>query len=143
AASGCDDRATSYIGADWPAAACEVTPAAPPAALRADPFYAKYLDANGIPVLASARPADSALQQACRIVVHVTGARDDVRGAMAAAGMRVAVIARDEHTTSIPEHRDLYTAFPGTDWDATTRGVGATRARPVSSCGEENLLCLT
>ena len=44
-------------------------------------------------------------------------------------------------TTDIPEYADLYAAFPGTDWN-TLRGLGATHARPVSSCDEQNLLCL-
>jgi hypothetical protein len=46
-------------------------------------------------------------------------------------------------TTDIPEHSDLYQVFPQQDWDNRTRGVGATSVRPVSSCGEENLLCLS
>ena len=131
---------TKYIGADQPAAGCNAAPAPPPGGLGLDPFYAKYLDANGIPVLGSPQPSDAALSQACLIVVRMLAHHDTLRQALIADNMRVAVIARGEVTTDIPEYRDLTTAFPGTDWNAL-RGVGATLARPVSSAGEENLLC--
>jgi hypothetical protein len=136
----CGWGGNKVIGADNPAATCEVTPGAPPASVTTDPFYGKYLDATGMPVLGSARAQDAALVKACIIVVRTLSKRDDVRRAMIAAGMRAAVLARDEVTTDIPEYRDLYSAFPGTDWNSL-RGLGATNARPVSSVGEENLLC--
>ncbi|MCU0353040.1 MAG: hypothetical protein MUD08_04760 [Cytophagales bacterium] len=60
---------------------------------------------------------------------------------MIASKTRVAVMAASEVTTDIPEHRDLYQAFPGTDWNKRARGLGATPERPASSCAEENLLC--
>jgi hypothetical protein len=140
AAAACDAGKTKIIGADYPAAACGATPAPPPASLQLDPFYTKYLDANGIPVLASAVVADRALLEACTVVVHVLGPREDLRQALVARRMRVAVIGRAEVTTDIPEYRDLDVAFPLSNWDAL-RGVGATLVRPVSSCGEENILC--
>jgi hypothetical protein len=137
---GCGWSGNRVIGADNPAATCEVTPGAPPASVTSDPFYGKYLDATGVPVLGSAKVQDAALVKACIIVVRMLSKRDDVRQAMVAARMRAAVLARDEVTTDIPEYRDLYSAFPGTDWN-TFRGLGATTVRPVSSTGEENLLC--
>jgi hypothetical protein len=123
-------------------AACHVLPTAPPASLGLSSFYAKYVDANGIPILSSSRAASAALGQACSIVVHMLAARDDVRQALISDGVRVAVIAQGEVTTDFPEYSDLNTAFPGTNWDSI-RGVSATKARPVCSSGEENLLCLT
>ena len=131
---------TEYIGADQPAAGCDTAPTSPPTSLGLDPFYQKYLDATGIPVLGSSRLSDAALTQACTIVVRMLARRDPLRQALMADNMRVAVIARGEVTTDIPEYSDLYTAFPGTDWNAV-RGAGATLARPVTSAGEENLLC--
>jgi hypothetical protein len=139
--AGCDAGETKLIGADYPAAACAVPPRAPPSSLGADPFYGKYLDGAGIPVLSSARVSDQALTSACVLVVRMASARADVRQTMMGQGMRVAVIARDEVTTDIPEYRNLYTTFPDGKWDEL-RGVGATLAIPVSSVGEENLLCL-
>jgi hypothetical protein len=140
AAGACDGQ-VKIIGADLPAASCDVTPAAPPASLGLDPFYKKYLDGNGIPVLASAQVSDAAVVQACTITVRMLAKSSDLRQAMASARMHAAVIGRNEVTTDIPEYRDLNTAFPNTDWN-TLRGVGATMARPVVSAGEENLLCL-
>jgi hypothetical protein len=55
--------------------------------------------------------------------------------------VRIAVMAKDEVTTNIPEHSDLNKVFPGTNWDTRGRGFGATIERPATSCAEENLLC--
>ncbi len=141
ALAGCDAGETKLIGADFPAAGCAVTPAPPPAAVTVDPFYGKYLDAGGIPVLSSSQASDEALVSACVIVVRMGSARDDVRRTMIGQGMRVVVLARGEVTTDVPEYSDLYTTFPMGRWDEL-RGVGATLGTPVSSAGEENLLCL-
>lgn len=112
-----------------------------PSELGLDPFYKKYVDAAGIPVISSEKVPDAALLRACSVVVRMLGHRDDVRQAMIANRTRVAVMAETEVTTDIPEHSDLYEAFPGTDWDTRARGLGATPARPASSCAEENVLC--
>ena len=69
--------------------------------------------------------------------------RSDVRAAMTSKKARLAVMARTEVTTDVPEHADLYQAFPGTDWNVRARGLGGTVARPATSCAEENLLCDT
>ncbi|WP_437336034.1 hypothetical protein [Sorangium sp. So ce394] len=120
--------------------ACASVSEVPPE-LGLDPFYKKYVDASGIPVVSSERPPDAALLRACSVVVRMLGLRDDVRLAMIENRTRVAVMAETEVTTDIPEHSDLYEAFPGTDWDTRARGLGATPARPASSCAEENVLC--
>jgi hypothetical protein len=138
-AGGCDAGATKQIGLDNPATSCLAAPTTPPDGI--DSFYGKYLDGNGIPVLASSAVSDTALSVACVIVVRMLGLRDDVRARIMQQQMRVAVIGRNEVTTNIPEYANLYTMFPGQDWDRL-RGVGATLIIPVSSVGEENLLCL-
>ena len=74
------------------------------------------------------------------MVSHMQPLNGAIWDAMVRRGMRAAVIARDEKLTQIPEYADLYSVFPNRDWDAL-RGVGATLDRPVSSVGEENLLC--
>jgi hypothetical protein len=140
-AGACDGSKTAYMGAHAPFAGCVTSPTAPPAALGLDPFYAKYLDGFGTPVVSSAAVGDQALAAACRITGEVVALRADVRAALAANRLHVAVLAAGERTTDIPEHADLYSAFPDTDWN-TLRSIGATRARPVASTGEENLLCL-
>lgn len=82
-----------------------------------------------------------ALQWAWYQTREMTTLRPDLLAAMVSLDTRVAVMSVDEVTTDIPEHSDLYTAFPGTDWDAYARGLGATPERPVSSAAEENVLC--
>lgn len=113
-----------------------------PAALHAQPaagFYAQQVDAGGLPVLASARVDPLALQAAAQVVQGMMARRADLLAVLRAAGVRVAVIGRDEVTTDIPEYADLQ---PREHWNARTRGVGATRQRPVCSAAEENLLGL-
>jgi hypothetical protein len=136
--AGCDAGTTKLIGADF----CAGAPAIPDPALGFDPFYQKYLDGNGIPVLASADVKDQAVIAACKIVVLMVKKSKDVRAALIKQHQRVAIIGVNEVTTDIPEYRNLYQMFPNSsDWDRL-RGVGATIQIPVSSVGEENLLCL-
>ena len=138
AGAGCDAGKTKLIGHEDPEARCLLAPTAPPAGTPA--FYEKYLDAYGIPVMASAAVSDTALTRACLIAVNLVRFRADVREKLIQQRQRIAVLGLDEVTTDVPEYANLYATFPG-DWDAF-RGVGATIAIPVSSAGEENLLCL-
>ncbi|CAH1802796.1 unnamed protein product, partial [Owenia fusiformis] len=100
-------------------------------------FYQKYTEAYGIPVVSSSRVSDSALQRACYVLRFMLADRYDVRNAFYKSSGRVALIATSEGTTSIPEH-----SYLPNWWNQRARGLGATRARPVSSAGEENALCL-
>ena len=79
--------------------------ASPPPALRADPFYAKYVDAAGIPILSSARVPDRALVTARAIVAGMIAHRPDLAAYIVASGTRVAIMAEDEFTTDLPEQR--------------------------------------
>ena len=114
---------------------------APPAelveAFELDPFYAKHLDAGGIPILASARVNDYALFEARYLIDRMLAGREDLRTAIAEQKVRFAIMAPSEFTTDVPEHSDL---SPPGYWDRRARGLGATRQRPCVSCGEENLL---
>ena len=109
----------------------------PPARLGLAPFYEKYLDAEGLPIVSSAKVPDKALIEARSIVDHMLALRPDVRAEMIRAKVLVAVMARSEVTTDIPEHADLK---PKAYWDARARGLGGTVWRPACSCAEENLL---
>jgi hypothetical protein len=80
---------------------------APPRSLDLDPFYAKSVDAGGIPVTASARVPDAALLAARDIVDGMLHERPDIRRRMIAMGERVGVLAPDEMITDLPEERDL------------------------------------
>ena len=115
----------------------------PPAESGFDPFYEKYVDLEGFPIIASARVADEALLQARRLMREMLADRRDVIATLAANSVRVSIMAAGSVITEIPELSDLYEVFPGTDWDNRTRGggVGPTFARPVLAIAEENLLC--
>jgi hypothetical protein len=132
----------SHTGTGVSAAGDCAKPGPMPAALQLAPFYEKYIDAGGIPVVSSAGVSDLALERACDISIHVLSKRADVRARMLANNLRVVVIARDEVMTDIPEYRDLYTQAPNLDWDKEARGTGPARGGiPLASAGEENLLC--
>jgi len=77
----------------------------PPPALRLDPFYARYLDAGGIPIVASARVPEAALERARGLVLAMLAARPDLRAELVREGARVGIIAADEAITDLPEHR--------------------------------------
>ena len=115
----------------------------PPAELGFDPFYEKYLDLEGLPIISSARVPDEVLLQARRLISEMLTNRRDVLSTLAANSVRVAIMAESSGITELPELSDLYEAFPGVDWDNRTRGggVGPTFERPVIAIAEENLLC--
>ena len=123
-----------------PGARARLVPAAPPAGL--DPFYKKYLDGDGIPVLASAAVSDDA--RSGRVHdrrAHAEQARrrppGDDRPADARRHHR-----RQRGDDRHPRVRATSTrCFPG----RTGTGCAGSARRsmiPVSSVGEENLLCL-
>lgn len=106
--------------------------------LALDPFYQKFLEVDGLPVVSSGGVSDFALREAAWILHHMLGTRGDILRAMADNDVRVVVMAWNEYTTDVPEHRHL---TPKVYWDRRARGLGASRRVPVVSCGQENLLC--
>ena len=88
-------------------------------------------------MIASTDVPDEALLMARDIMGHMLAHRPDVRDRIIHSNIRVAVMSQREVTTDIPEHRDL---APKAYWDKRARGLGATAARPATSCAEENLL---
>lgn len=109
----------------------------PPAELKLVPFYKKYLDAGGYPIVSSDKVNDYALREAAYLVDMMLSARPDLRKVMVASGSRLIVIAHSEFTTDIPEYSQLK---PKDYWDARARGLGGSREEPVCSCAEENVL---
>jgi hypothetical protein len=109
----------------------------PPAVMKLAPFYAKYVDAHGYPIVSSSQVNDYALKEAAYLVDMLLANRPDLRQAMVASGSRLIVMAHDEMTTDIPEHSHL---SPKDYWDARARGLGGSHDEPVCSCAEENLL---
>ena len=113
----------------------------PPASLGLDPFYGKLLDADGLLIVTSDKVPDTALFRARDITDEMLINRPDLRATMSGLGVRVVVIAESEVTTDIPEWSDLNEVFPIWDWDTRARGLGATRERPATGAGVENVLC--
>jgi hypothetical protein len=140
-------------------AAAAVPVAPPPATLGIDPFYRKYTDAGGIPVLGSAKTPDAALRVARATMLEMLAKRPDIRARLVRQGVRVAVLAPDDAITDLPEHRDwkkparddprlttcelkhyaLIEAATDRDyWNARSRGAGG----QLTAAGAENLLAL-
>ena len=92
-------------------------------------------------MISSERVEDRALLVAREIVEEMLAHREDVLGAMLMRGAYVGIMSRDEVTTDIPEHRHLAND-PAIDWDQRARGLGGTPSNPITTAGEENLLCL-
>jgi hypothetical protein len=124
----------SVLGEDSPKYAV----ATPPADLKLDRVYTKYVSASGYPIISSAKVNDYALKEAAYLVDMLLAKRPDVRKAMIVSGSRLIVMAHDEFTTNVPEHAHLKAKDY---WDARARGLGGSEHDPVCSCGEENLLC--
>ncbi|WP_162314470.1 hypothetical protein [Pseudoxanthomonas yeongjuensis] len=103
-----------------------------------NPFYEKYADANGLPVLSSADPDDAALERACKLAVNMLSHRPDVRAKLIELRARFVVIGRHEGTADIPEYGFRDKSQQERDAiNARARGLGGQAA----SCGEENLMC--
>jgi hypothetical protein len=98
-------------------------------------FYKKYLDVQGMPVVASAEVADRALQRTREIVTHMLAGRPDVVQAMGDRGMYLIIIGKDQVYTDMPEYRNS----PNPQFqNERVRGTGGF----PTSFGEENLLSL-
>jgi hypothetical protein len=99
-------------------------------------FYKKYLDIEGLPLAASGEVADEALQRDYDIVTHMLAGRPDILHEMVVSGTRLIIIGKDQHYTDMPEYRhDPNPAY----LNERVRGTGGI---PITSFGEENLLCL-
>ncbi len=125
---------------------CAVGPV--PASLNLNPdqdaYYSQYADANGLPVLGGDLVSAPALTHACETILGMMSLRQDLLEQMIANGTLAAVTGDGEGITQIPAYSDLDAVFPisGDTWDNRARGgLGATKARPVSSGTEENVLC--
>jgi len=109
----------------------------PPASMGLDPFYQKYVDAHGFPVVASEKVNDYALKEAAFLIDLMLAKRPDIKKAMVKSKSRMIVMAYNEFTSDVPEHMHLK---PAKFWDRRARGLGGSKTDPVCSCGEENLL---
>ena len=111
-----------------------------PDSLGLDPFYVKYVDVNGLPLISSWRVPDSAFVAAHRTLYAMTCMLPPaVLDSMVARGTRIAIMGRYEGTTDIPEHHYLVNDT-SLNWDLRARGLGGDLELPLTSCAEENVL---
>jgi alpha-glucosidase len=96
-------------------------------------FYKKYLEVDGMPIVAAAEVADDALRRTRDIVAHMLAGRPDVVRAMVESRMYLIIIGKDQLYTDMPEYR--HHPDPAFQ-NERVRGTGG---RPTSF-GEENLL---
>lgn len=128
----------SYFSANLMAQKLEIT--SPPKELGLDPFYKKYVNANGIHIVSSWRVPDSAFVAAYKTVTSITSVLPkEVMESLISRGTRIGIMARYEGTTDIPEHRHLVNDTT-INWDLRARGLGGTMRHPFSTCAEENIL---
>ena len=132
-------RTGDFFGQYWKISLAKFI-TAPPASLRLNSFYRKYLDADGIPVISSDRVPDAALHQVRFMALHMLSKKPEVLAEMVRHGARIAVMAKTEVTTNIPEHAHLR-SDRSENWDTRARGLGGMISVPTGSCAEENVLC--
>lgn len=114
---------------------------APPAELKLDKFYKKYIDASGIPVISSWRVPDEALIKIAQMTeFFLNNLPNDVADNLRNNKARVGILARYEGTTDMPEYKHLESDTT-VNWDVRARGLGGTLELPMTSCAEENILC--
>lgn len=128
-----------YVGdAELRIPECKIT--APPKELHLDKFYKKYVDVNGIPIVTSWRVPDSCIVAAHHTLYAMTCMlKPEVLEAMKKHGTRVAIMARYEGETDIPEHHFMINDTT-VNMDVRARGMEGTMAVPVTTCAEENIL---
>jgi len=107
-----------------------------------DPFYRKIVVTHLIPVVGSHQVQDGAFELAVQVADSMIGDRPQWWGFLVEAEAFLAIMSVNEVTTDIPEHRFLAND-PVTNWDSRARGLGATPSNPITTVGEENLLCLS
>lgn len=137
---GCLAGVGGGLRGEEPAPAPALVTAPPPTEverLGLTPFYRKYTQVQGFPIVSSERVADPALREAAHLIGVLLEGKPAVAEALVTAKIRFAIMAKDEFTTTIPEHSHLR---PRHYWDRRARGLGSSLEHPAVSCGEENLL---
>lgn len=105
-----------------------------------NPFYTKYLDLEGLPILANTVVRDTAMYQARYIAWNMLKKVPKAREEMIKCHFRIGVVGYKQNITDLPECKMMKVWWPDTDWDQRGRGYGATLQLPVMSIGEENLV---
>lgn len=107
----------------------------PPATLGVDPFYQKYLNADGIEIVASNHVADEALFRSAAIFDDVLAGSAWIRELFVRFGVYTVIVGKDERGRDLPEFRNnRLQEF------ADYRGLGPSGNSPLL-IPEENILC--
>ena len=119
-------------------------PTTPPADKKVDKFYSKYIDADGLYVVASKDVDDRALTKTAEIIRMMLAKRPDVREQMVKKGCYTMILGRNEQVLDMPEYAFMRTSQDSIDyWNRRTRGFGgAPQGDFTASFGEENVLAL-
>lgn len=96
----------------------------PPSALGLDPYYRKYLDAGGIPVVAPADVDGAHLHSAAGIIVAMLANRADLRATMIQNSFRV-ILYKNDGCRGIFQIPELRTELPPGRCDQDTLGAAA------------------
>lgn len=119
-------------------------PTLPPTDKKVDKFYSKYVDADGIYVVASKNVEDSALTKTAEIIRMMLAKRPDVKNYMVKKGCYTMILGRDEQVMDMPEYAFMRVSQDSIDfWNRRARGFGgAPQGDFTASFGEENVLAL-
>nr|XP_006822279.1 PREDICTED: uncharacterized protein LOC100375291 [Saccoglossus kowalevskii] len=99
-------------------------------------FYEKYTHAYGVPIISSKEVPDKAIRRACYVVQVMLADRQDIRDSVYNSYGRIGIIGFLQNTTDVPEH-DFLDEY----YNTRARGLGGTMYAPISTAGEENILC--
>ena len=85
-----------------------------PKRLNLPSFYKKSTHVNGFPIVSSEKVSNYALKEAAHLVDQMIGHRQDIIDNLIWRNCRLVVMAHNEFTTQVPEHRHL---SPSKFWD--------------------------
>ena len=116
-------------------------PVPPPKEVRdffdLDPFYQRWINVEGFPVLASVKVSRYAVKEAAWLIWHVTRYRPEILKTMAQKRQRYSIIAHNEMISDIPEHSKHL--VPHFFYNVRQRGAYCPICSTVSA-NEESLL---
>ncbi len=110
----------------------------PPSHLNADPYYQKYLDAGGIPILAPETVPDEELRRTQATLLGMVADRPDLLEVLASQNTRILLYDRDKGGLSqLPEFADYSDSKYAGVWGETSYG-GAVAAPAMTTyhCNE-------
>lgn len=123
----------------------EIQPTTVPKSLGLFPFYKKYIDADGLPIVSSNKVRDEALVRAGKVISQILSKREDIKNAMKVKGCKMMIIGEHEEVCDIPEYAHICdTPENIAFWNKRARGFGGSPEHDFSaSCGEENVIGLS